>query len=396
MKFVTIVGAGMGPDTVTAEGLRAIEEADVLFGAPRLLTDYAHLNKRSENAYTAEKMAPVLAEYQQGAFAVLVSGDVGFYSAADRLCRELTGCEVRVLPGISSLNCLAARLGRPWQGAALVSCHGRSGHLVDTVRRHAVTFALTGGNTRELAADLCRAGFGGLAVTVGEELGRPGERITAMTAEKLSGAEIGSLAVLLIDNPAADSRVRSGIPDGAFIRGDVPMTKAEVRAVTMSKLAVRPEDVCWDVGCGTGSVTVELALAAWRGHVYAIDKDEEAASLTEHNRDAFHLGNVTVCRGDAAEVLRALPAPDTVFVGGSGKQMGVVFNTVLEKNPRARIAVNAIALESAQAALDAFAAHNLPAELVQVGVSEGRAVAGLHMLTARNPIFIISGGGRDE
>ena len=396
MKTVTIVGAGMGPDTVTQEGLRAIERADALFGAPRMLADYAYLNKRAEAVYTADKMRPVLAEYDEGRFAVLVSGDTGFYSAAAKLCQELTDCQVDVLPGISSLNYFAARLGRTWQDTALVSCHGRIGNLADTVRRNSATFALTGGNVRELAEDLCRAGFGGLTVQVGEDLGRTEERIRTMTAEELTGIEVGSLAVLRIENPAPDSRVRSGIPDGEFVRGDVPMTKAEIRAVTMSKLAPQPDDICWDVGCGTGSVTVELGLAAWKGAVYALDKSEEAVELTEKNCAAFHLGNVSVICGSAPEALAELPAPDTVFVGGSGKNMKAIFDAALGKNPRARMAVNAIALESVRAALDAFAAHGLTAEVVQVGVAAAKTVAGLHMMMAQNPIFIISGGGGNE
>jgi precorrin-6Y C5,15-methyltransferase (decarboxylating) len=105
---------------------------------------------------------------------------------------------------------------------------------------------------------------------------------------------------------------------------------------------------------------------------------------------------VTAICGGAPDALRELPAPDAVFVGGSGGQMSAVFDIVLEKNPRARIVVNAIALESTQAALTAFAAHGLEAELVQVGVSAAKTVAGLHMMMAQNPIFVISGGGCHE
>ena len=248
----------------------------------------------------------------------------------------------------------------------------------------------------ELAEVLCRAGFGQLTVQVGENMGMAGESIRATTVAELTGADVGSLAVLRIENPAPDSRVRFGIADGEFVRGDVPMTKAEIRAVTMSKLLPRPDDVCCDVGCGTGSVTVELALAAWRGHVYAVDRNEEAVALTEKNCAAFHLGNVTVRHGGAPEALEELPPLDVVFVGGSGKNMSAIFDTVLGKNPHARIVVNAIALESVQAALGAFAAHGLTAEVVQVGVSAAKTVAGLHMMMAQNPIFIISGGGSNE
>ena len=214
--------------------------------------------------------------------------------------------------------------------------------------------------------------------------------------ERLKEKPFDSLAVLLIENPAPDDRIRCGIPDEEFIRGKVPMTKAEIRAITMSKLGLCPGDVCWDVGCGTGSVTVEMALAAYKGHVYGVDKNEDAVALTEQNAAAFHLGNVNAICGGAPEALRDLPTPDAVFIGGSGGRMDAVFDIILDKNPRARIVVNAIALESVQAALAAFAAHGMEPELVQVGVSAAKAVAGLHMMMAQNPIFIISGGGSHE
>jgi len=396
VKTVWIVGVGTGPDTLTREAARAVETAQVLFGAPRLLAAYAPDGAPQEPLYTPETIAPVVAASGCDRFAVLVSGDTGFYSAALRLCAELTGCEIKVLPGVSSLNCFFARIARPWQNAALVSCHGRGANLVDTVRRNAETFALTGGNVPQLAAALCDAGFGDLTATVGQELGLPGERIDRMSVRALARAEISPLSVLLIDNPAPDARARTGIPDGEFIRGDVPMTKSPVRAVTMSRLAVRPEDLCFDIGAGTGSVTVEMALAAYRGHVWAIDKNPEAVSLTRKNCAAFHLGNVTALHAGALEALGELPAPDAVFLGGSGGGMRQLVDLVLSKNPNARIVANAIALESAQAALEALEAHGLETELLQIGTGIGRRVAGLHMMTAQNPIFIVTGGPSHE
>ena len=396
MKRLTVVSAGLGADTVTAEALRAVERAQVLFGAPRLLALFGGAACRCEPVYTPEKIAPVLAEYKAGEFAVLVSGDAGFFSAAARLRESLADCEVEILPGVSSLNAFAARLGLSWQEMAAVSCHGRDGRLVDTVRRSRYTFALTGGNVPQLAQALCRAGFGELTVHVGEELGLPQERVRAMTVSALQTAETAPLTVLVIENGAPDGRCRTGIPDDEFLRGEVPMTKAEVRAVSMSKLAVAPDDVCWDVGCGTGSVTVELALAAWRGGVWAVDRDEAAVSLTRRNCEKFHVGNATVSVGSAPEALAEFPAPDTVFIGGSGRRMDGVFDAALAKNPRARIVVNAIALESVQSALNAFAGHGIPASTVQLSVSAARETAGLHMMLAQNPIYIISGGGKDE
>lgn len=395
MKTVTIVGVGMSPRTLTQSGLFAIHSAEVLFGAPRLLEAFARPGQETYPVYTARKIVPVLAESHHASFVVLVSGDTGFYSAATALARDLTGAEVRMEPGISSVNYFFAKLGRPWQGAALVSCHGRQSNLVEYVRRSAATFALTGGNTAQLAHDLCDAGFGGLTVHVGSRLGMEGETVFSCSVSALAETTVDPLTVLLIDNPAPDDRCPAGIDDNTFIRGDVPMTKSAVRAVTMSKLKLRSDAVCCDVGAGTGSVTVEMALSAWRGHVYAIDKNAEAVALVRHNCAKFHIGNVTALQGDALETLRTLPAMDAVFIGGSGGEMDQLIAAALEKNPNVRIVVNAIALETLQAAMDAFTARGLAAEIVQLSCAESRNVGKLHMMTAQNPIFIISGGGAD-
>lgn len=396
MKQLTIVGVGVGPDSVTPSARQAIERAQVLFGAPRLLQEWNAVQKTAYPYYTAAKILPVINSSDADRFAVLVSGDVGFYSAAASLCQELPGIHVRMEPGISSLHYFFARLGRPWQNAATVSCHGRRANLVDTVRRSAATFVLTGGNVPELGDTLCQAGFGGLAVTVGQRLGLDGESITRHTASDLPSLTTDPLTVLLIDNPSPDASCPIGIDDAAFIRGEVPMTKSAIRAVTMSKLRLQPGAVCCDVGAGTGSVTVEMALSAWRGHVYAIDKAPAAIDLIKQNCAAFHIGNVTPILGDALEQFAALPPMDAVFIGGSSGEMEALIAAAVAKNPAVRIVVNAIALETVQQAMAAFSAQGIEPEIVQLSCAETRAVGRVHMLTAQNPIFILSGGGVHE
>lgn len=395
MKQVEIVGLGMSADTLTAQGLRAVERADALIGAVRLVAQFEKLGKPSFSEYEPEKVARVVSEHEGGRFCVLVSGDTGFYSAAQGLCGALADCRVTLIPGVSSLSYFFARLMRPWQDAAVISCHGRRANLVDAVRRNRLTFALTGGNTAELGEALTGAGFGDLTAHVGENLGLPQERIFMLPASGLPAAEIGSLAVLLVENPDFDPCVRCGIPDGKFLRGDVPMTKAEVRAVTMSRLALFPDAVCWDIGAGTGSVTVETALAAYEGQVYAVDKSEEALRLVKANCRAFHIGNVTPVLGTAPGALEGLPTPDAAFVGGSSGSLGGIFDVLLMKNQHARIAVNAVTLETVHEAAQAFAAHGIAPEIAQISVTHAKPVGALHMLQAASPVFILSGGGNE-
>ena len=185
-----------------------------------------------------------------------------------------------------------------------------------------------------------------------------------------------------------------GWPDNAFLRGDVPMTKQEVRAAALAKLGVKPADTVWDVGAGTGSVSVELALAAPRGHVYAVECAPDACDLIRKNREKFRAYNLTLIEGRAPEALAALPAPDAVFIGGTKGSMAAVVDTVLAKNPDARICISAIALETMSAAVAALTARGLAAEVAQIAVSRTRPAGQLHLLMANNPVFLITGERR--
>lgn len=393
MKRITIIGVGMGTGTLTKEGYEAIQEAEVLLGAPRLTGLFAETGKPILNEYLPEGVLRAVAESGAERLAVLVSGDAGFYSASDALVHALWEYEVAVLPGVSSRSFFFARLKRPYQDAAVVSCHGREGNLADAVRRNRLTFALTGGNITELAAALEGAGFGALTAFAGENLGAADERIIKTVVSSLPSENIGKLAVLLIENPDFDPRIRFGIPDGEFIRGDVPMTKAEVRATTLSRLGLRPGDVCCDVGCGTGSVSVEMAMAAYQGRVYAVDKSAEALSLTSENARNFHIGNIVTVSGEAPACLEALPPFDAAFIGGSSGQMQEIFAAILKKNPHARIVVNAVTLEGLLSAQAAFSAFGLEPDIVQLSVSSVKPIGKVHMMNAQNPVFVLSGGG---
>ena len=159
------------------------------------------------------------------------------------------------------------------------------------------------------------------------------ERLLTCPVSEIQALDAGALCVLLIENPNYDSRIRLGIPDEEFIRGNVPMTKAEVRAVSLSKLNLSPHSVCCDIGAGTGSVTVEMAVAAYQGHVYAVEQIEEATALIRENCGNFHIGNVTVIPGNAPEALDNLPTLDAAFIGGNGGQLKEIVSALLKNNP---------------------------------------------------------------
>ena len=396
MKEINIIGMGMSEKTLTAEALALINDADILIGAKRLINEFSELNKPSYNAYLSNDILEIIEKTDAEKIAILVSGDVGFYSAAEKLTETLKDYSPNLIAGISSVSYFFAKCSLPWKDANLISCHGLDTNIVSSVRRNRFTFALTGKNIPELQKELVKYGFGDLKVWIGEDLGSDEESIQESMISDLEGKEFSSLTVLIIENPDFDSRIRTGIPDEEFIRGKVPMTKSEVRAVCLSKLALSPNDIAYDIGCGTGSVTIEMAFSAYDGKVYAFDKNEEAIALLEQNCQKFHLDNVEPLCGLAPECLKGLPVPDVAFIGGSSGNMEEIVSYLHGTNNEMRFVITAVTIESAMAGLDSLKNVGIIGDIVQVAVSKGRQIGDLHMLMAQNPIFIISGSGQDE
>ena len=394
---VTLIGMGSGqPENLTLQGLAALRQADLILGARRLLAVLpAGCTENRAAAYRPDEVAELLQTSGAENAVLVYSGDTGFYSGASSMMEKLEalGVRARVLPGLSSIQLLAAALGRPWQGWNLVSAHGRTCDPVAECMQGRPTFFLTGGSEdpATLCAQLAAEGFGDVQGVVGQCLGTPEEKLFRGSVKELAAGRFNSLSVLLVEAVEGLPRRAPGLPDEAFERGDVPMTKQEVRAAVLAKLAVRPEDILWDVGAGTGSVSVELALAAPRGRVYAVECRPEGCALIKANREKFRTRNLVLVEGLAPDALSDLPAPDAVFIGGSKGSLAAIVDAALDKNPDARICVSAIALETLSAAVAALTARGRTVQVSQIAVSRARAVGGLHLMMAQNPIYLITG-----
>ena len=284
---VRVIGIGPGGrQLLTAEAEKALRSCDAVIGAASV-TDAVRTDKPVFHAFQPEAVRAVLAEHPSfREVCVAMRGDTGFFSGARNLKEALGEYRVEILPGISSVACLAARLGIAWDDAALISLHSREGALIRTVLTSPGTFVLSGGSNSvsAICGRLCEYGLGALSVTVGENLSLPEERICRGSAETFRETGFAPLSLLYIENPSACRPFRVGIPDEEFIRGDVPMTKSEVRAVSLSRLAPDDGAVVYDIGAGTGSVAVECALNVPRGRVWAVEKKAEAVSLIRENR----------------------------------------------------------------------------------------------------------------
>lgn len=394
---VTLIGMGSGqPENLTLQGLAALRQADLILGARRLLAVLpAGCTENRAAAYRPDEVAELLQASGAENAVLVYSGDTGFYSGASSMMEKLEalGVRARVLPGLSSIQLLAAALGRPWQGWNLVSAHGRTCDPVAECMQGRPTFFLTGGSEdpATLCAQLAAEGFGDVQGVVGQCLGTPEEKLFRGSVKELAAGRFNSLSVLLVEAAEVLPRRAPGLPDEAFERGDVPMTKQEVRAAVLAKLAVRPEDILWDVGAGTGSVSVELALAAPRGRVYAVECRPEGCALIKANREKFRTRNLVLVEGLAPAALSDLPAPDAVFIGGSKGSLAAIVDAALDKNPDARICVSAIALETLSAAVAVLTAKGRTVQVSQIAVSRAKAVGGLHLMMAQNPIYLITG-----
>ena len=459
---IVIAGIGTGgAGMITAETASALRSADAIIGAPRLTEDLARIGELKGKKFFPEYRPERIVEFirtsqsrasqgreenRSGRYVIAVSGDSGFFSGAKALgaALEEAGWGTKLLPGISSVSALSAAAGVSWQDAVCVSAHGRVLSIASEVRTHGKVFVLTGGNAAELMRTLTEFGLGQVRVFAGERLSYGDERISEGTAEDFSEKSFDSLTSFLIINPDARSRVPCGLPDDVFERGAVPMTKREVRAVTMSRLSLREDSVVFDIGAGTGSVTVEAALTAYRGRVYAIEKNREAAALIRKNCRRFAADNVSVVEGSAPEALKGLPAPDAVFVGGSGGNLSSIIDMLQEisrqrngnaskernktqsgdapgernglqdgKSFRAgdmsedmpwkygsseksesgglRVVINAASLETVGEAfrlLERCGAENISA--VQVSAARSKKAGKHHLMEGLNPVFVIS------
>lgn len=404
---VYLVGIGLGNrDTLTLGAWEILQRCDRLIGARRMLECFPDLVCPKIEAVQPEKIAAELAAHPEEEAAVVLSGDVGFYSGAKKLYEHLAGFQVETVSGLSSVAYFCGKLRTSWEDVCLASTHGRDCNVTGLVRNHAKTFFLTGGDWQ--VGDICRAlaedGLGDVKISVGQRLSYPDEKIVTDTAAALAGLpaeEFHSLAVVLAENPSPFTVEYAvhGMEDSCFTRSGpdqrtVPMTKSEVRAVSLSKLRLKEHSVVYDIGAGTGSVAVEAAFRARYGTVYAIEKNPNALELLEENQTKFNLSHLKIVSGTAPDALEELPAPDCAFIGGSSGSMDGIIRLLLRKNPGIRLVVNAIALETISETLDSFRQNGITdVDIAQVSVAKSRPVGGYSMMMGQNPVYVLSGTG---
>lgn len=410
---ITLIGCGMGQiGSLTEEAARAIASAEVIFGSKRLISTLGE-NKQSYPLYQAEDIIPILKQ-NPGNAVVLFSGDTGFYSGCKKAYKsfleefqkgELQG-EVRILPGISSLSMLCSAFGISWEDARIISIHGNGSvaqnraEILNAVLYNRKTFMLLSGvsDVNNLASLFLDMDFNGLEIYIGYNMACPNEAYMRLSLKECLNLNKDGLYSLLVHNPFPKERVlMKSIPDECFIRGRVPMTKEEIRTVSLSKLELTTNSVLLDIGSGTGSVAVNAAILYPLIKVYAIERHEEACGLIRANSDLFHCSNLTLIQGTAPQCISIAEKPTHAFIGGSGGNLKDIIDKLLQMNAGIRIVINAVSLETIHELVEIekmFPVEDF--EIVSLSASKIRKLGDYHMNTAENPVWICSFKGKDN
>ena len=420
-RQIILAGIGMGSgDVITEEVRQLIEEADCLIGAERMLTCAQQIrnmnglsmrqcerNNRNEGVfikeYRTEEIISYIKEHKEHSkIGILLSGDTGFYSGAKKLKERLTeACsdQIEIYPGISSLSYLASKVGVSWEDAKILSLHGKDMNFVQTIHRHSKTFLLLGGKDtgRHFYETLLEYGLGDVQVHVGCQMSYEEEKILSGKLCEMKAEDFEGLCAVLVENPEYCKDAGMHLQDDVFIRGKVPMTKSEVRSTSVAELHLTEDAVVYDIGAGTGSVSVEIARAGEQIKVYAIEKNQEGVELIDQNRRKFRTDGIQIVSGLAPQAMGELEAPTHAFIGGSSGNLREIVQSLQAKNPSVRIVINAISLETVSEVMGLVGEGLLPdAEILQVSAARSKILGRYHMMMGQNPVYIISAGGNTQ
>lgn len=404
-RIIHLVGMGPGaPEKLTAETIIILKKAELIAGSVRMLEQARKVvqdldEKTTLASFRNEEIIQFIEDHPECTnIAILYSGNVGRYSGAEsmrrRLMQEYMTFDLKMIPGISASTEFLTKLGISEKDVLVESVHGRDVRLIPLIKihRYVLVFLGEGDTVTETAKKLMEYGMNLVRITVGLRLSYPEEEIRVGSPREFVEQPVTGLAIALFENPEARAEPKSyGIPDEEFIRGKVPMTKRDVRMLSLSRLELEEDSIVYDVGAGTGSVSVEIGQHIPYGTVYAIERDEGALALLEENRKKFSVDNMEIIRGEAPQALEELPDPDAVFIGGSGGNLGAIIEAVLAKTPFAPIVINTITLESMalMVELKEQFRDNYDFEITEFSVTHLAETGSVHMRRPDTPVMII-------
>jgi len=396
---VLVVGVGAeGPASLSEATRQRIAGADQLWGSERLLAFWAgHPAPQTVISAAAASIVERLQQRGEQRVVILASGDPGLFGIAGTLLRQLPAAEVEIVPHVSSLQLAFARAGIDWSDAVFTSAHARPLAEVIGWAKHVHKLGILTDPAHTpavLASALLGAGLEDCRAIVAEALGTPEERLIDGRLSELPGGAFAPLNVLLlVRHPDWRPRpVLAPRPEAAYAHRRGLITKAGVRALSLAALALAETDTAWDIGAGSGALSVEMAELAWRGQVFAVECDGECLACIQRNAERFGTPNVAIVAGRAPAALEGLPPPQAVFVGGTGGEMAAILSAVARAaRPGCRVVLNLAALEHMSEGLRLMHSLGWSPRLTQASIAYGEPLAGLTRLAPLNPVFILAG-----
>ncbi len=414
-RAITLIGIGDdGCGGLSSRAVGAVAAAQVLAGGERHLAFFPQYRGtrivfKDGIAQALERIAEAADEHN---VCILASGDPMFFGVGALVIKRLGAEHVAVIPHPSSMQWAFARAGLKWDDAAFISLHGRSREgFLTRIRTCGKVGVLTDpeNSPARLAALMLERGESGWQAWVCENLAGPDERVRMFSVEELSSCtNIGPLNVLILARTDRSWKAPPAIP---FLHEDefakrMPkkglITKREVRLLSLAAMRIRPDSVVWDIGAGSGSISIEAAMLAPLGRVYAVEVDPEGVEICHENLRAHAIDNVRVIAGRAPEALSDLETPDVVFVGGSKGSMDDIVDVALERlRPGGRLVVNAITLENSGEVYSALRKHEIVPEVTLLQISRAVPLARYLRFEALSPIQIFTAekpaaGGKTE
>lgn len=410
---ISIVGLGMGSiDSLTIESAKKIENASFIIGAKRMLEICPGIASKEVKTYISYKPTDIL-DYiyekagEEDKIVLVMSGDTGFYSGSIKLKKEFEeytkkgyfeeNSKLEICAGISSFSYMCAKFGIDYTDMKILSVHGRDenlNELFDSIKFNKKTFALSSGDRQinDILAHLVENELGEVEVLVAENMSSKNERYFRNKASELVNEKFDKISSLIfINEKAKDKRVLFGIDDEEFLRDKVPMTKSDIRALAMAKLELSEAAICYDIGAGSGSCSIEMGRFASKGKVYAIEHKKIACDLIEKNIKKFSLKNIEVIFGEASEKIEDIEAPSHVFIGGSGGDLELIVDKIYKKNENATVVITAITLETIACIneiVKKYANLGYKYDMSFISFANNKTVANYNMMIGGNPVLI--------
>ncbi|MCE5334052.1 MAG: precorrin-6y C5,15-methyltransferase (decarboxylating) subunit CbiE [Desulfobacteraceae bacterium] len=404
---VALVGMGTGLNDLGADALRWIGAAEVLIGGKRHLQLFCDhpATKIAFRSPLADQFAEILEIAREKKTAILASGDPLFFGIGRKLAESFGKDRLVVIPNVTSVQTLCARLCEPWGTVETVSMHGRNVAgaiagllpLLERGRKVAVLTDLVH-TPQWIARELLGLGKEDFTICVGEDLGTDGEKVRLLSVSDAAAEVFSPLNIVLIIPPERSGdgdgeRIGQvfGFPEEAFEREAGMITKMEVRAVALAALCLEPGLILWDIGAGTGSVSIEASRIAGLKRVFAVEKNAARYEQLLRNREKFHAWDVEAHCASASEAITQFPDPDRVFIGGSGDDLDVVLDSVADRLlPGGKVVQTIVLMNTLEKARSFWARRKFETSILQIQASRSVPIGGDFRLEALNPVFVVS------